>query len=83
LTRSFSSHRETIVSVTKLNAVAGTAKLRSAIDSSVIKAKKETAINAMADRIIQLRASVAATCPSAPGRKSRISPWRFMLTVCR
>ena len=60
--------------MTKVAAVAGTAKLKSAIVSSFMNAKKETAIMATATMTYQFRDSAAATRPRAPGRKSWISP---------
>jgi len=70
LTRSFKITLARMVSNTRLAADAGTAKLRSATPTSVIKAKKEMAMKKTARIRYFLRARVASKRPMPVGRKS-------------
>src|SRR5438105_5852677 len=73
-TFSLSNRRARIVSSTKLAAVAGTAKLKSATVSSLMNAKNDSAMQ----RMVRIRkgrpSSLAYIRPSFPGRKSDTSP---------
>src|SRR5579864_2891832 len=81
-TCSLSTRRARMVSITRLPAEAGTAKLKSATCTSAMKAKKDRAMHATARIRFFLRASVASTRPRPLGRKSWISPWRFISWLC-
>ena len=63
--------------------MAGTAKLRSEMDSRAMKAKNETAIVTTEPMMKRLRASSGQARPRRPGRKSWISPWWRMPMACR
>ena len=80
-TCSFRSARARIVSSTKLAALAGTAKLRSAMVSSFRNAKNETAMHRMARPSEARRARAANALPSRPPLKCT-SPWSFISRDC-
>src|SRR5579862_741119 len=69
-TRSFRTKRASTVSMATVAAETGTAKLKSAVSSSVIKAKKETAMKKIARIRNFFLASVARSRPSPRGSKS-------------
>src|SRR5471030_191135 len=82
LTRSFKKYLASTVSSTYETAETGTAKLRSAEASSFMKAKKDAAMHTIDPMTKRLRAISARARPTAPGRKSWISPWRRMPIAC-